>query len=152
VVSGRDAVRQHGPPKRWYPTTTLHSVTSQKASTWILTVVKTSNVEAEESFFHYKSALSVVKSDFSTTLLRQICVNYISADSLEFCPRSVSITVPFGQFVWTFLTNVCEFISSSIVERISRRLLSFWPDIACAVLECVTRLKKTGMPCKGIRL
>jgi hypothetical protein len=27
--------RQHGPPKRWYPTTTLHGVTTQKISTWI---------------------------------------------------------------------------------------------------------------------
>jgi len=27
--------RQHGPLKRWYPTTTLHGMTSQKISTWI---------------------------------------------------------------------------------------------------------------------
>jgi len=27
--------RHHGPPKRRYPTTTLHSVTTQKTSTWI---------------------------------------------------------------------------------------------------------------------
>jgi len=26
--------RQHGPPKRLYPTTTLHDVTTQKTSTW----------------------------------------------------------------------------------------------------------------------
>jgi hypothetical protein len=26
--------RQHGPPKRWHPTTTLHGVTTQKTSTW----------------------------------------------------------------------------------------------------------------------
>jgi hypothetical protein len=26
--------RQHGPPKRWYPTTTFHGVTTQKTSTW----------------------------------------------------------------------------------------------------------------------
>jgi hypothetical protein len=26
---------QHGPLKRWYPTTTLHDVTTQKTSTWI---------------------------------------------------------------------------------------------------------------------
>jgi hypothetical protein len=25
---------QHGPPKRWYPTTTLDGVTTQKTSTW----------------------------------------------------------------------------------------------------------------------
>jgi len=30
--------RQHGPLKRRYPTTTLHSVTTQKTSTWIFTV------------------------------------------------------------------------------------------------------------------
>jgi len=27
---------QHGPLKRWYPTTTLHSVTTQQTSTWYL--------------------------------------------------------------------------------------------------------------------
>jgi hypothetical protein len=26
--------RQHGPPKRWYPITTLHSVRTQKTLTW----------------------------------------------------------------------------------------------------------------------
>jgi hypothetical protein len=32
--------RQHGPPKWWYPTTTLHGVTTQKTSTSIVTAVK----------------------------------------------------------------------------------------------------------------
>jgi len=27
--------RQQGPPKRWYPTTTLHGITTQKTMTWI---------------------------------------------------------------------------------------------------------------------
>jgi len=27
--------RQHGPPKLWYPTTTLHGVTTQKTWNWI---------------------------------------------------------------------------------------------------------------------
>jgi hypothetical protein len=36
--------RQYGPPKRWYPTTTLHGVTTQKTSIWIFTSVKTSNL------------------------------------------------------------------------------------------------------------
>jgi len=31
--------RQHGLPKHWYPTTTLHDVISQKISTWIWTWV-----------------------------------------------------------------------------------------------------------------
>jgi hypothetical protein len=36
--------RQHGPLKRWYPTTTLHDVTTQKTSTWNITVVKISTL------------------------------------------------------------------------------------------------------------
>jgi len=31
--------RQHGPPKRRYPTTNLHGVTTQKTSTWNNTAV-----------------------------------------------------------------------------------------------------------------
>jgi len=31
--------QQHGPPKLWCPTTTLHGVRTQKTSTWILTAV-----------------------------------------------------------------------------------------------------------------
>jgi hypothetical protein len=36
--------RQHGPLKRWYLNTTLHGVTTQKTSTWIFTTVKASNL------------------------------------------------------------------------------------------------------------
>jgi hypothetical protein len=36
--------RQHGPPKRRYPTTTLLGVTTQKTSTWIFIAVKTPNL------------------------------------------------------------------------------------------------------------
>jgi len=28
--------RKKGPPKHWYPTVTLHGVTTQKTSTWTL--------------------------------------------------------------------------------------------------------------------
>jgi hypothetical protein len=35
---------QHGPLKRWYPTTILHGVTTQKTSTWNITAVKASNL------------------------------------------------------------------------------------------------------------
>jgi hypothetical protein len=36
--------RQHGPLKRWYPTTTLHGVMTQKNSAWIFIAVKASNL------------------------------------------------------------------------------------------------------------
>jgi hypothetical protein len=36
--------RQHGPPKRWYPTTTLQGVTTQKTSTWNIRAPKTLNM------------------------------------------------------------------------------------------------------------
>jgi len=36
--------KQHGPLKRWYPTTTLHLVTTQKTSTCTIIAVKTSNL------------------------------------------------------------------------------------------------------------
>jgi hypothetical protein len=35
--------RQYGPPKRRYPTATLHGVTNQKTSTWNITVLEASN-------------------------------------------------------------------------------------------------------------
>jgi hypothetical protein len=35
-----DKHMQHGPPKRWYPTTSLHSIRNQKTKTWILTAVE----------------------------------------------------------------------------------------------------------------
>jgi hypothetical protein len=38
--------RQHVPLKRWYPTTTLHGVTTQKTSTWNITAVKASKLKA----------------------------------------------------------------------------------------------------------
>jgi hypothetical protein len=36
--------RQQGPPELWYPTTTLHIVTTQKISTWNITAVKASKL------------------------------------------------------------------------------------------------------------
>jgi len=36
--------RQHGPPKRWYPDTTVHGITTQKTSTWIFIAVKISKL------------------------------------------------------------------------------------------------------------
>jgi hypothetical protein len=44
VVTSPWRWRQHGPLKHWYPTTTLHSNTTQKTSTWILIGMKTSYV------------------------------------------------------------------------------------------------------------
>jgi len=32
-------LRQHGPLKHWYPTTALHSITTQKTSTWTLRMI-----------------------------------------------------------------------------------------------------------------
>jgi hypothetical protein len=34
-LHGKWWCRRHGPPKRRYPTTTLHGVTTEKASTWV---------------------------------------------------------------------------------------------------------------------
>jgi len=36
--------KQRGPPKRWYPTTTLQCAITQKTWTWILATMKTSNL------------------------------------------------------------------------------------------------------------
>jgi hypothetical protein len=36
--------RQYRPLKHWYPTTTLHSITTQKTSTWNITAVKASKL------------------------------------------------------------------------------------------------------------
>jgi len=37
--------RQHSPLERWYPTTTLHGVTTQKTTTCLLIALQTSNFE-----------------------------------------------------------------------------------------------------------
>jgi len=39
--------RQHGPPKRRYPTAVLHGVTIQKTKTQIFTAAKISNLESK---------------------------------------------------------------------------------------------------------
>jgi len=36
--------RQQHPLKRWYPTAKLHGITTQKASIWMFTTMKTSNL------------------------------------------------------------------------------------------------------------
>jgi hypothetical protein len=38
--------KQHGPPKRWYPITTLHRVTNQKSSIWNITAEKASKLSS----------------------------------------------------------------------------------------------------------
>jgi hypothetical protein len=43
-TSSRWRWRQHGPPKCWYPTKSLHGVTTQKAVTGIFITVKTSHL------------------------------------------------------------------------------------------------------------
>jgi len=48
--------RQHGFPKHWYPTTTLHGVTTLKTSTWNITTMKASEL-ALESHVHFTSLL-----------------------------------------------------------------------------------------------
>jgi hypothetical protein len=37
--------KKHGPLKRWYPTTTLHGITTQKTAIWIFITMKTSSIE-----------------------------------------------------------------------------------------------------------
>jgi len=36
--------KQHGPPKRWYPTTIIHDVTTQKTWTWSMLTVRVLHV------------------------------------------------------------------------------------------------------------
>jgi len=42
--------RQHGSLKRWYPNTTLHLVTAQKTSTWIITAMKASSLRSQDDY------------------------------------------------------------------------------------------------------
>jgi len=39
VVTSLWRWRQHEPLKHWYPSTTLHSITTQKNSTWLLLIL-----------------------------------------------------------------------------------------------------------------
>jgi hypothetical protein len=47
--------RQHVPPKRWYPTTTLHGVTTQMTSTGNITAVKATKLAIYDLFECYIS-------------------------------------------------------------------------------------------------
>jgi hypothetical protein len=53
--------RHHGPLKHWYPTTTLHGVTTQKTSTWIFTTVKTSSLPSGK-IYHNSQFLTGIRS------------------------------------------------------------------------------------------
>jgi len=54
--------RQHGPPKRWYTTTTLYGVTNHKAMTWIFIDVKISNHATWLNQFNKTSNLKQTRS------------------------------------------------------------------------------------------
>jgi len=55
--------RQQGPPKRRYPATSLHSVTTQKTATWIFTFINTSSFSSP-----------LVKSNFLFCQTREHCI------------------------------------------------------------------------------
>jgi len=46
--------RQQSPPKWWYPTTTLHSITTQKTATQVFRAVKTSDLAEVRLCLYYK--------------------------------------------------------------------------------------------------
>jgi hypothetical protein len=54
--------RQHGPPKRWYPTTTLHGVTIQNTSTWNITAVKASKLEITVTYYSWRMRFCLLLS------------------------------------------------------------------------------------------
>jgi hypothetical protein len=51
LVKIHDSTESTGPLKRWYPTTTLHGVTTRKITTWNITAVKTSQLETRTYLF-----------------------------------------------------------------------------------------------------
>jgi hypothetical protein len=56
-------VQQHGPPKRWYPTTTLHGVTTQKTANSNFTAVKTSNFVCNDYILYKKKKERTLNSE-----------------------------------------------------------------------------------------
>jgi hypothetical protein len=75
---------QHGPPKRWYPTTALHSVTTQKISSRIFTAVKASYLAVYVATFQ-KFVLTVSsgkhdppKRRYPTTILHSVTIQKMS--------------------------------------------------------------------------
>jgi len=68
--------RHHGPPKRWYPTKTLHGVTAQKTSIRIFTAVKTSNLAAHEAYA--KKWLTPYTYEFGKCLADQCSSNVVA--------------------------------------------------------------------------
>jgi len=56
--------RQYGPPKRWYPATSLHGIVTQKTTTWIFTTVK---ISSRMSLYFSKVHESTTTSQFKTT-------------------------------------------------------------------------------------
>jgi hypothetical protein len=59
--------KQHGPPKRRYPTATLHGVTIQKNSTWILIITSHTKIKKDirEKGLNYTLKVKKVKVKLS---------------------------------------------------------------------------------------
>jgi len=62
--------RPHGPLKWWYPAATLHGITNQKASTWIFTAVKTSNLTSKRLCYTERTLDEETRTHSAVTIMQ----------------------------------------------------------------------------------
>jgi hypothetical protein len=97
--------RQHGPLKCWYPTTTLHSVTTQKIETLNITAVKASNSL-------YKIVGCLITMKINVTLIKVSNLQNILQSSFTCLHKHVAFHFHYKtqvneHFTWPYLSWRC---------------------------------------------
>jgi len=77
--------RQQGPPKSWYPITTLYGVTTRKTSVRLFTAVKTSNLKLHATSRHCTPISWLEKLNFQpyAIITRHSAIYYMSQSQLN---------------------------------------------------------------------
>jgi len=88
--------RQHGPLKCWYPTTTVHGITTHKNLTWIFTAMKTS--------YLITKTVSMTTTHQQSQLLK-LCIYQIQHEQWETVPPN-SIWISPSQYNDEVLLNL----------------------------------------------
>jgi hypothetical protein len=75
--------KQQVPPKHWYPTTSLHSVTAQKTAAWIFIAMKTLSLAKQNRIFQWQSGFLALKVHASQFWAQQSDTLIVSVDLLR---------------------------------------------------------------------
>jgi len=88
--------RQHGIPKRWYPTTKLHGVTTQRTSTWMFITVLTRAYFLCSWCTNYRRMWSHLCTGLLVSSLQKKCLTLfdevLCEHKMKFCIEYVRIT------------------------------------------------------------